>query len=128
MARNWHFWSFWARPCRLIWCPVGGLVGGCGARAVSRKTLIYFMNFNLCSRGTVNYVYEDKVLGQSWWAMLPCGNASEEEIERASCSKPIKYDEWRARRLDGGAVGLKKALGERNVKSSGHILISCVFY
>ena len=25
------------------WCPVGGLVGGCGARAVSRKTPIYFM-------------------------------------------------------------------------------------
>ena len=24
------------RPCRLIWCPVGWLVGGCGARAVSR--------------------------------------------------------------------------------------------
>ena len=35
-------------PCRLIWCPVGGLVGGCGAQAVSRKTpiyFIYFMNF-----------------------------------------------------------------------------------
>ena len=27
----------------LIWCPVGGLVGGCGARAVSRKTPIYFI-------------------------------------------------------------------------------------
>ena len=26
----WHFWSFWARPCRLIRCPVGGSVGGCG--------------------------------------------------------------------------------------------------
>ena len=24
-------------------CPVGGWVGGCGARAVSRKTPIYFM-------------------------------------------------------------------------------------
>ena len=30
-----HFW--------LIWCPVGGLAGGCGRRAVSRKTPIYFM-------------------------------------------------------------------------------------
>ena len=20
LARNWHFWSFWARPCWLIWC------------------------------------------------------------------------------------------------------------
>ena len=117
----------------LSWAHVG-LAGSFGAllvgwlvveaRAVSRKTLIYFMNFNLCSRGTVNYVYEDKVLGQSWWAMLPCGNASEEEIETASCSKPIKYDEWRARRLDGGAVGLKKALGEKDVNSTGHILIS----
>ena len=27
----------------LIWCPVGGLVGGCCARAVSRKTPIYFI-------------------------------------------------------------------------------------
>ena len=27
--------------CWLIWCPVGGMVGGCGARAVSRKTPIY---------------------------------------------------------------------------------------
>ena len=32
------------RPCRLIWCPVGGVVGGCGARAVSRKTHIYFID------------------------------------------------------------------------------------
>ena len=44
LARNWHFWSLWARPCPLIWCPVGGLAGGCGARAVSRKTPIYFIN------------------------------------------------------------------------------------
>ena len=29
--------------CWLIWCPVDGSVGGCGARAVSRKTPIYFM-------------------------------------------------------------------------------------
>ena len=28
---------------RLIWCPVGGLVGGCGVRDVSRKTPIYFI-------------------------------------------------------------------------------------
>ena len=28
--------------CWLIWCPVGGMVGDCGARAVSRKTPIYF--------------------------------------------------------------------------------------
>ena len=27
----------------LIQCPVGGSVGGCGARAVSRKTPIYFI-------------------------------------------------------------------------------------
>ena len=43
MAWNWHFWSFWARPCQLIWCPVGGLVGGFGAQAVSRKSFIYFI-------------------------------------------------------------------------------------
>ena len=40
MAQNWHFWSIWAR---LIQCPVDGSVGGCGARAVSRKTPIYFI-------------------------------------------------------------------------------------
>ena len=27
----------------LIWCPVDGLAGGCGARAVSCKTPIYFI-------------------------------------------------------------------------------------
>ena len=31
------------RPYRLIWCPVGWLVGGCGAWAVSRKTPVYFI-------------------------------------------------------------------------------------
>ena len=35
LAQNWHFWS--------IMCPVGGSVGGCSARAVSRKTPIYFI-------------------------------------------------------------------------------------
>ena len=39
----WHFCSFWVRPCWLIWCTVGGLVGGCGAWAVSRKTPIYLI-------------------------------------------------------------------------------------
>ena len=29
------------RSCRLIWCPVGYLVGGCGSRAVFRKTPIF---------------------------------------------------------------------------------------
>ena len=43
LAQNWHFWSIWARPCKLIQCPIGGLVGGCGARAVSCKTPIYFI-------------------------------------------------------------------------------------
>ena len=43
LTQNWLFWSFRARPCQLIWCSVGGLVGGFGARAVSRKTLIYFI-------------------------------------------------------------------------------------
>ena len=50
LARNWHFWKttifgprlaflvIWARPCWLIWCSIGGLDGGCGAQALSRKT------------------------------------------------------------------------------------------
>ena len=36
------------RPCRLIRCPVGGSVGGCGARAVSRKISIYFTLLTRC--------------------------------------------------------------------------------
>ena len=44
LTQNWLFWSFRARPCQLIWCSVGGLVGGFGARAVSRKTPICFMH------------------------------------------------------------------------------------
>ena len=51
LAQNWHFWSIWARPCRLIQYPVGGSVGGCDARAVSRKTPIYYIDNNI----TVEY-------------------------------------------------------------------------
>ena len=46
LPKNDQIWpeiGIFARPCRLIWCPVGGLVGGCSARAVSRKTPIYFI-------------------------------------------------------------------------------------
>ena len=43
LAQIWHFWSIWARPCRLFQCPVGESVSGCGARAISRKTPIYFI-------------------------------------------------------------------------------------
>ena len=49
LAQNWHFWSIWARPCRLIQCPVGGLVGRYGAQAVSRKTPVYFIDSDLDS-------------------------------------------------------------------------------
>ena len=35
------------RPCRLIWCPVGWLVVGCGVQAVSRKTPSYFIFLSL---------------------------------------------------------------------------------
>ena len=50
-AKYWHFWPIWSHArtknnvnrvprwwsvmCRLIWCTIGRLVGGCGARAVS---------------------------------------------------------------------------------------------
>ena len=44
------FLSIWARPCRLIQFPVGGSVGGCGARAVSRKTPIYFISIFILGR------------------------------------------------------------------------------
>ena len=42
-AQKLHIWSFSVRPCRLLWCPVGRLDGGCGAQAISRKTPIYFI-------------------------------------------------------------------------------------
>ena len=44
LAQNWQFWSIWARPCRLIQCPVGDR----GTRAVSRKTPIYFIILSNC--------------------------------------------------------------------------------
>ena len=40
---TWPEIGIFARPCWLIWCPVGELVGVYGARAVSCKTPIYFM-------------------------------------------------------------------------------------
>ena len=49
LAKIWHFWSIWAKPCRVIQCPFGGLVGGCGAQAVSRKTPVYFIDSDLDS-------------------------------------------------------------------------------
>ena len=45
MPRNHQIWPEFgiSDHCWLIWCPVDGLAGGCGARAVSRKTPIYFI-------------------------------------------------------------------------------------
>ena len=44
---------------RFIWCPFGWLVGGYGARAVSRKTPIYFMEMRL----SYSHQYSVKALG-----------------------------------------------------------------
>ena len=55
MSKSDQIWpeiGIFARPCRLIRCPVGGLVGGCGARAVSRTTPIYFMILTHTPPGT----------------------------------------------------------------------------
>ena len=42
-AWNWHFWSFWATPCRLVWCPVGGLVVGLWrAGCISQDTYLLY--------------------------------------------------------------------------------------
>ena len=38
------------RPCRLIWCPDGWLVGGCCARAVSHRTPFNFMSYKSLAR------------------------------------------------------------------------------
>ena len=53
LTQNWHFWSIRARPCWLIWCSVGGLVGGRGAWAVSRKKPIYFILFGPVAKITI---------------------------------------------------------------------------
>ena len=47
MPRNHQIWPEFgiSDHCWLIRCPVDGLAGGCGARAVSRKTPIYFIYF-----------------------------------------------------------------------------------
>ena len=47
MPRNHQIWPEFgiSDHCWLIQCPVDGLAGGCGARAVSRKTPIYFIPY-----------------------------------------------------------------------------------
>ena len=45
LTQNWHFWSIWVRPCRLIRCPVGGSVGGCGAGCISQDTFLLYISF-----------------------------------------------------------------------------------
>ena len=62
------FLFFLARPCRFFRCPVGGSVGGCGARAVSRKTPIYFIiTFMLLRRYHAALpVYHTTAQVQSW--------------------------------------------------------------
>ena len=56
---------------RLIWCPVGGLVGGCGARAVSRKTPIYFM-FLPSAAWTSQYIHGGGCWQCRWVCPLRC--------------------------------------------------------
>ena len=66
---NWHFWAFWARPCWLIWCPVGGLASGCGVRALSRKKTIYFILFNFvtCLWVAVIWLLMNSANTEWWW-------------------------------------------------------------
>ena len=40
----WYFVHFGPSLAGSIWCPVGGSVGGCGARAISSNTPIYFID------------------------------------------------------------------------------------
>ena len=49
LPRNHQIWPEFgiSDHCWLIRCPVDGLAGGCGARAVSRKTPIYFIVFDV---------------------------------------------------------------------------------
>ena len=44
--------------CPLIWCPVGRLAGGCGARAVLARHLFTLYILHLCMGN--RYVYEKK--------------------------------------------------------------------
>ena len=69
LARNWHFYSFWARPCWLSWCPVGGLVGGCGAGCISQDTyLLYIIRSLIHLKTNIRIVwdlmYHQKLLGE----------------------------------------------------------------
>ena len=56
------FLVIFGQACQFIWCPVGGLVGGCGTRAVSRKTHIYFM---IASCRLAIFVNMIKTIGRS---------------------------------------------------------------
>ena len=69
------FWSIWARPCRLIWCPVGGSVGGCGVRAVSRKKPIYFILFGPVAKITKKFQITVPLVSKSKHWFNPKHNA-----------------------------------------------------
>ena len=56
--------GIFVRPCRLIQCPVGGLVGGCGARAVSRNMPIYFISINYFKWR--KFIKKDKGYDSAW--------------------------------------------------------------
>ena len=47
LPKNDHIWvgpklAFFVH-CRLIWCPVGGLAGGCGAGCISQDTYLLYL-------------------------------------------------------------------------------------
>ena len=60
------------RPCRLLWCPVGWLVGDCGAWVVSRRTCIYFITFNFVCLfdGDGDGDKDNNKLGKSQWSNI----------------------------------------------------------
>ena len=72
------------------------------------------------SSGTVNYVHKDEFLGHDWWEMLPCApNITLEDKKNANCTDML-IEKTKARIEGGGAVGLRKVLGEEEGNSTGY--------
>ena len=88
LAQNWHFWSIWARPCRLIQCPVGGSVGGCGAGCISQDTyLLYYYYYYSHTVLRCSFSYYSHIVLQiliQVFFLLPAFLAEEEEDERCT--------------------------------------------
>ena len=108
-----------ARPCRLIWCPVGG----CGARAVSRKTPIYFIISIVCSdKREVLYPFNPYYWLNPGGTRMNNKNEIQLSIKKTKLSK--FYNEIRRKKEIANEFRREKMTEERGVQA---VLLQDIF-